>query len=83
MVQFDNEIARIAQEIEHYLLAHPRAADSVEGITKWWLSYQRSGESMDHVQQALDVLIAQGRIVKINNVNGTCIYKKNTETGTD
>ena len=74
MPQFDNKIVRIAQEIERYLQARPQAADSVEGIAKWWLSRQRFEESYDHVQQALDFLIARGRIRKRMNTDGTNIY---------
>lgn len=80
MVQFGNEIIRIAQEIERYLLTHPYAADSLEGVVKWWIARQCFEESYDHVQQALDFLIARGRIRKTMNTDGTYIYSIQTNT---
>ncbi|MCJ7603252.1 MAG: hypothetical protein MUO63_17355 [Desulfobulbaceae bacterium] len=37
----EQQIEHIAQEIERYLQTRPNAADSLEGITKWWLTRQR------------------------------------------
>lgn len=79
LVQCDNKIIRIAQEVEHYLLTHPYAADSLENIVKWWIGRQRFEESLDHVLRALDILIDRGRVLKIKNADGTCIYKKKEE----
>ena len=72
-------IERIAQEIERYLQKHPRAADSIEGITKWWLTRQRYQEATISIQKALDLLVVRGRIEKKTNINGAHIYRsKNT-----
>jgi hypothetical protein len=79
LVQYKNNIIRIAQEVERYLLTHPYAADSLENIVKWWIGRQRFEESLDHVLRALDILIARGSVLKIKNADGTCIYKKKEE----
>lgn len=60
----DKEIARLAQDIQRYLLAHPHAADSVEGVLGWWLPRQRYEESAAKVQQALEFLAQRGAVTK-------------------
>ena len=79
MLQVDIEIVRVAQQIERYLLAHPQAADSLEGVATWWLSRQRYQETWRQVQGALDYLVVLGRVVKIKNTDGTCVYKKSAK----
>jgi len=59
-----DDIADIAGEIERYLRAHPDAADSVEGITHWWLMRQRYSESVPRVRQALERLVARGVVTR-------------------
>ena len=71
-----NGLSTIAQEIEHYFRTNPHAADSLEGVVKWWLPKQRYQETLDQVQTALNFLVAQGRIGKRVNLNGTDIYIK-------
>jgi len=71
----DQDVERIAQEIERYLQSNPNAADSVEGIAKWWLPRQRYVEATGFVQMALDLLVARGRIGKIYTCDGSYIYK--------
>ena len=49
----DYEIQNVAREIESYLSMHPNAADTLEGVVKWWLIRQRFEESMNLVSKAL------------------------------
>ena len=71
----DNEIMRMTQEIEQYLLTHPYAADTIEGIAKWWLQQQRYMDSIECIHDALDVLIKRGLVKKMTNADGKNIYK--------
>ena len=64
-----------AQEIERYLQSHPNAADTVEGIVKWWLQRQRYIETIDCVHTALDVLVKKGSVVKRTNADGKNVYR--------
>ena len=75
MHEHDQQIEHIAQEIERYLMKRPNAADSLEGITKWWLTRQRFEDALDFVQKALEYLILHGRIIKTINYDGRCIYR--------
>lgn len=70
----DAEIVTVAQEITRYFAAHPKAADKMEGIAKWWLTHQRLQESFELVQKALDYLVDQGKIKKTTNHDGETIY---------
>lgn len=68
------EIVKIAEEIQQYLRTHPHAADSCEGIVRWWLTRQRIHEASDAVQQALDYLVATGSASRHAQTSGTVIY---------
>ena len=70
----DQEIASIANEIRNYILAHPNAADSLEGVIKWWLMRQRFESATDRVQKALDYLIAEGLVSKKAVASGRVVY---------
>ena len=70
----DQETAAIAQEISDYLTAHPNAADTVEGIVKWWLTRQRFESATDRVQKALDYLVAEGLVSKKAVAGGRVVY---------
>ncbi len=49
-----------AREILSYLVEHPEAKDTVEGIMKWWLSKADTEREKGEVQEAIDFLISKG-----------------------
>lgn len=57
-------VTQLAAEIERYLASHPHAADSVDGILRWWLRRQRYEESKTKIQQALELLVERGAVSK-------------------
>jgi len=67
-------IGSIADQIRAYLGAHPRATDTLEGITGWWLPQQETSVSPDLVQGALDYLEAQGEVVRTRSADGQMLY---------
>ena len=69
-----DEIRSIAMEIKHYLDEHPNAADSVEGIAKWWLTRQRYEEALERVQKALDYLVVNGMVQSVKARTDKVIY---------
>ncbi len=79
-----NDIQLVAREIEFYLSHHPHAADSIEGIIKWWLPQQRYVDAHDKILKALDYLIAEGVVRKID-IPGNILYSCNesSENGQD
>jgi hypothetical protein len=64
---------RIAEEIKRYCAAHPDACDSVEGIA-WWLARQRYDETLLDVREAVDALVADGRLVAHRLGDGSTVF---------
>ena len=77
-----NDIQLVAKEIENYLVSHPDAADSIEGIVKWWLPQQRYVDAHDKIVKALEYLIESGVVKKID-IPGGVLYSCNESTGID
>ena len=72
----DSDVEHIAEYIVSYLNNHPNAADTVEGITEWWLLRQQIEISSALVQEALDYLVSES-VVKINvNLSANKVYSK-------
>lgn len=79
----EQNILTIAQEISDYLAEHPKAADSLEGVASWWLTRQRYERAEDIVHKALEHLVAQGVVKKVNNKGNKTVYSyavKNDKT---
>jgi hypothetical protein len=58
----DDEVDRAVMA---YLEAHPSAADTLEGITAWWLEQRRIRYGVEIVSGALERLIRSGAIEKL------------------
>lgn len=52
-----------AREILRYLVEHPDAKDTVEGILKWWLREEGAKWSEEEVQEAINFLVSRGWLV--------------------
>lgn len=52
----------VAQHIARYLLDHPAAADTVEGVHFVWVGPDVAQASLDITQAALELLFEQGLI---------------------
>jgi hypothetical protein len=64
--------------IASYLQANPEAGDTIEGITKWWLEFDRIESTLEEVKNALDNLVTRGVVRKCRGINGVYVYKTNT-----
>lgn len=60
-----------------YLKKHPNAGDTLEGITKWWLAFQKIDATVDEVAAALDVLLHKGMIKYYETSGGQVYFKIN------
>jgi hypothetical protein len=73
MAASEGEMTQLVLALRRYLQAHPRAADSVEGIAAWWIAgARRSG--LDVVESALEVLVGEGAMRKQVLPDGKTIY---------
>jgi len=75
----EQDVEKLADEIADYLQQREVVADTIDGITHWWLMRQRMQERKRQVEQAVECLCDQGLIEKRVMVDGTVLYlsKKN------
>jgi hypothetical protein len=55
----------VDREVLSYLEAHPNAADTLEGITAWWLEQRRIRHGVEIVSGAIERLIDRGAVEKL------------------
>jgi hypothetical protein len=60
-----------------YLLEHPDAGDTLEGIVEWWLLHQKIRYETRNVSQAISELVADGLIVTQKGTDSRIIYRAN------
>ena len=63
------------EAIEDYLLQHPDAADSEQGIAKWWVPAMGLDASEQEVADALESLRDLGLIERKHLPGGHVIYR--------
>lgn len=63
-----------AREILSYLVEHPDAKDTTEGIMNWWLSKGDTEREKGEVQEAIDFLVAKGWLVMREIADSRKIY---------
>jgi hypothetical protein len=66
---------RIAEAIKDYLSRHPDAADSAEGIAKWWLPGLDARATVADVEQQLEHLHRLGLVDKQILPDGRALYR--------
>jgi hypothetical protein len=77
MAHAPSKISEIAAEIQRYLANHPNATDSLDGVQRWWLVRGAVEAPSLSVQQALDLLIDEGLVMKKVLPDGTAVYAGN------
>ncbi|VTU27733.1 MULTISPECIES: hypothetical protein [unclassified Variovorax] len=65
--------------IVDYLKAHPRAADSAEGIRRWWLGDSGAAASAEEIERALAQLVGEGLMRRVSLADGTQLYSRGVE----
>jgi hypothetical protein len=66
----------VADEIANYLDEHPDAADTEEGIQRWWLSPACGTPSLETVRLALEELERRGVITKTTVIGGRLVHRR-------
>jgi len=69
----DAEVEGIARELEKYVSLHPTAADTPDGIARWWLD-RREQPALTQVEAALELLVEQGVLARRLLPDGHSIY---------
>ena len=66
--------SEIKRSILTYLHCHPQAADTLRGIVSWWLPQQRYESDCQRIECALDALVAQGKLRRVQLPDGEVLY---------
>ena len=66
---------QIARDILSYLLLHPAAADSFEGIARWRVLEEIARRSVASTEDAMQWLIAKGFLSEEKIAGGRTIYR--------
>src|SRR5262249_44199861 len=70
---------QIAKDVLSYLVEHPQAQDTLEGITHWWLLEQEILQRTAEVQSALAELVEKGLVMERRGEDGRVHYRINQE----
>ena len=62
-----------------YLVKHPDAKDTLEGIVHWWILRERIEQSVEKVNQTLTDLVAKEFILEKEYYNQDKMYQLNFE----
>jgi len=71
----EDHTTEVVDAILRYLASHPDAADTSEGIAKWWLQTER-GVDTEAVLSALARLEAQGLVHRRINADQHVLYSR-------
>ena len=69
----------LVQEILRYLIAHPHAKDTIDGIMAWWCPKTGVERGKGEVQEILDLLVAKGWLTKRETRPVQTIYGMNSD----
>ena len=67
----------IGLQILAYLVEHPEAQDTVEGIVEWWLLERQIKFQTARVKEALFELVAKGLVIEQKGSNSQTHYRIN------
>ena len=65
----------IIERIMKYLQEKPDAGDTLEGISQFWLEFERIDQTVGEVSDALESLVRTGIVTKVASKGGLPIYK--------
>jgi hypothetical protein len=77
------EVKHIAEAITRYMNGQGRSADTLEGITRWWITGQRLIEAEEDVREAIESLCHRGLVQRRTLADGTVLYWRAEERQED
>jgi len=69
----------VADEVLEYLVQHPDAQDTLEGVCDWWLLERRVRRTVAEVEAALGQLVAKGLVMVQRGKDGKTHYRLNQQ----
>lgn len=73
------QLSQLEKEIISYLLKHPEAQDSIEGITEWWLLEERITTAMTQVEAAVATLLEREFVIELKLPGNKRLVRLNAE----
>ena len=70
----DRHLEALVEAIEAYLACHPEAADSEEGIARWWVRSGGLEPTVEDIRKALQRLITFGVLRAARTPDGRQVY---------
>lgn len=70
------DVERVAEAIRAYLAKHPDAADSVEGVARWWLPVIGLLADIESTEAALVLLARRGLVQRLRAPDGRVMYSR-------
>jgi hypothetical protein len=70
---------QVTRGILQYLVEHPDAKDTLEGIYKWWLPKAHNERGKEEIRKALDLLTLKGWLTKRRTVPSKEFYGINKD----
>jgi phage host-nuclease inhibitor protein Gam len=64
--------SQLEEALERYCAAHPNAADTVDGVRRWWLG--DPAIALDDVEAALEALVKRGLLDTRRLPDGSVVY---------
>jgi hypothetical protein len=71
------DLSQLAREILAYLVEHPRAQDTLEGIMEWWLLERDLAEQAAKVRLVLEELVEQQLLEELAGLDRRVRYRLN------
>jgi hypothetical protein len=68
---------RLAHDILSYLLTHPAAEDTMEGIVEWWLLEEKIKHRTKEVQRIVDELVQESLVEARKSKDSRIHYRIN------
>jgi hypothetical protein len=65
---------KLCKAIQRHLMTHPHAADTAAGILSAWLPPHGFEDAADHLDEALEALIAEGWLQAHTLPDGNVLY---------
>lgn len=70
------QVEAIAAAILAHLESNPLAADSADGVARWWLGTAHPNVTVEQAECALDWLVARGALRCLRLTDGTVLYSQ-------
>lgn len=72
-----NEKEELTDYLLRYLIDHPNAQDTLDGVVNWWLWERTIKHRTALVEEVLDELVADGLVIAQKRSDSQTLYKMN------